>query len=86
LAIDGGGAQRPRGLNSAQGGCGAGPLGRPSHWLLGPEPTRAQGWGRGPIFIAGQNRHTVNSKGFHLSFEFQKLFYLVFLVYLLFFI
>jgi hypothetical protein len=42
--------RQPRGLNSAQGGDGAGPPGRPSHWLLGLEPMRAQVDGRGPVF------------------------------------
>jgi hypothetical protein len=78
--------QQSRGLNSAQAGCGTGPLRQPSRWLLGQEPTRARIGGRRPAFAAGHFRSTVNSSIFHLSFEFQKLFCLVFLVYLLFFI
>jgi hypothetical protein len=46
---------------------------------------RAQVNGRGPVFRAGPFQSAVNSSIFHLSFEFQKLFCLVFLVYLLFF-
>jgi hypothetical protein len=34
--------RKPGGLNSAQAGGGAGPLRRPSDWLLGLEPTRAR--------------------------------------------
>jgi hypothetical protein len=74
---------QPRGLLSAQEGDGAGPLGRPSHWLLGLEPMRAQVYGRGPVFRAGPFRSAVNSSIFHLSFEFQKLFCFAFLVFVL---
>jgi hypothetical protein len=72
-----------RGLLSAQAGGSAGPLRRPSRWLLGQQPMRAHLPGSGPVFLAGPKRLTVNSKDFLLSFEFQKFFSLVFLVYLL---
>jgi hypothetical protein len=67
-------------------GCGAGPLGQPSRWLLGQEPMRAQYDGRGPFLTAGPKSEAVNSTVFLLSFVFQKHVLFVVYAYLLFFL
>jgi hypothetical protein len=60
--------RRLRGLETAQAGCGAGPLRRPSRWLLGLEPTRARVRDRGPVFAAGPK--TADCEQLRFTFKF----------------